>query len=62
VEKKTSFYRSLFQVYPSFTNNSKKEALNAKDSIEAKKTASKKKEYVNELKEKLTAEYKSNLE
>ena len=63
--KQTSFYRSLFQIYPSFINTYKKEALTLKYNLENQISGSgsfKQKEQVEELKEKLTLEYRLNLE
>jgi len=63
IDKKSSFYRSLFQIYPSFINTYKKDALNTKQEMESPDRArDKKKDNIAELKEKLTLEYKFNLE
>jgi len=62
-EKKTSFYRSLFQIYPSFINTYKQEVLNLKtESEKSGPNTNMKKEFYTDLKEKLTLEYKFNLE
>ena len=61
--RKGSFQRSLFQIYPSFLNTHKNEALNISKGDDAITTnIQRRKERVHDLKEKLTFEYKFNLE
>jgi len=60
---KKSFYRSLFQIYPSFLNTHKTEALALKETKDKGRNISQnKREKLEELKEKLTFEYKFDRE
>ena len=60
-QQRGSFYRSLFKLYPSFTNTYKKEAQQkTKDFENNNYNDQKKREEIEDLKEKLLTEYKFN--